>query len=285
MILQQIALIDETKTISVEEMTQTAVALQKQAMRDLAPVWNIQATVDYFPDALQVPAGYWPIIIMDDIPFMAEGIHKTKNGQPYSLVVRDSAWQLICSHEMCEMLVDPSGDRTIASDSLVSEQGRVNYIVEICDPCGGSRFAYSVNGIPVCDFYTPNYFDPTGSNGKQYSFTGAVTRPKEILKGGYLSWINPADDKAYQANFFGDAIKITEVRNFNQTVGSLRSRIDQCTKDNSKKIMLQNYFEANKKRLDLTQKSSSLTGELIRKEIMMYRKKTKSGNKSPQRKK
>ena len=80
----------------------------------------------------------------------------------------------------------PHGRRR-APDDYRSQ--RVKYLVEICDPCLACW--YPVNGVPVADFYTPRYFDPVRVEGVRYSFTGAVDRPREILEGGYLTFLDP----------------------------------------------------------------------------------------------
>jgi hypothetical protein len=48
MFTQQIALVSKTKKIKVSELQQVAAALQKQATRDLGPIWDVQATVQRF---------------------------------------------------------------------------------------------------------------------------------------------------------------------------------------------------------------------------------------------
>ena len=48
MILRHVALVSETQSISFSELGRVSAALQKQAVRDLGPVWNIQSTVDAF---------------------------------------------------------------------------------------------------------------------------------------------------------------------------------------------------------------------------------------------
>jgi hypothetical protein len=45
------------------------------------------------------------------------------------------------------MLVDPSGNRTQIGDSPKSNQGRVEFLVEVCDPSEAANFGYSVNGF------------------------------------------------------------------------------------------------------------------------------------------
>jgi hypothetical protein len=97
------------------------------------------------------------------------------------------------------MLVDPFGNRLIASDSIKKGQGRVKYLVEVCDPSEDASFGYSVNGVLLSDFYTPHFFDPVHSSATRYSFTGAIKQPREIKKGGYLSWYDPQTKKWWQA--------------------------------------------------------------------------------------
>ena len=131
-----------------------------------------------------MPLGYWPIVVRDDISQPgAAGYHwNTSNGQPYSLVQFDTNWALTASHECLEMLADPSGNRTVASNSLKSGQGRVLCLVEVCDPSENAKYGYSVNGVLMSDFYTPSFFDPTPSvAGTRYSFTGAVKAPLKVL--------------------------------------------------------------------------------------------------------
>jgi len=73
-----------------------------------------------------VPAGYWPIIIKDNIHEQgAAGYHTDKYKQPFALVQFDEGWALTSSHEMCEMLVDPFGSRMVSSGSIKQGQGRV----------------------------------------------------------------------------------------------------------------------------------------------------------------
>jgi len=199
MLIRQIALVSQTDSVSLAQLTLASAAIQKQVARDLRPIWNITATVDAFATLKDVPLGYWPVVLQDEIKFNAQGIHlNKKNGDPFALVEVSTNWSLTTSHECLEMLVDPSGNRTVASNSVKPGQGRVNYLVEVCDPSESAKFAYTVNGVLVSDFYTPEFFDPVTSSGVRYSFVGAVKQPKQVLDGGYLSWFDPASEHAFQ---------------------------------------------------------------------------------------
>lgn len=206
-LIKHIALVSQTSSISLPDVLKISAALQKQISRDFSPIWNVSATIDAFQYLADVPLGYWPIIIRDDIKQPgAAGIHLDRDGQPYALVQASQGTPITCSHELLEMLVDPFGNRFVVADSIKPGQGRVRYLVEVCDPSEAPQFGYTVNGILLSDFYTPRFFDPVISSGIQYSFTGAITRPKEVLKGGYLSWNDPLTNKWWQATFMGSKL-------------------------------------------------------------------------------
>src|SRR5215510_8814639 len=129
MLINHIALVSQTEQIKLGQLALVSAALQKQVARDFMPVWEIESTVDAFEKLSDVPLGYWPIIIVEDspkIPEAAGGIHKNQDtGQPFALVRASVDWPLTTSHECLEMLVDPSGNRTIAGNSVKPGQGRV----------------------------------------------------------------------------------------------------------------------------------------------------------------
>ena len=125
---------------------------------------------------LDVPPGYWPIIVKDDIGQDAEGIHCDDTGQPMALITADLDWSVTASHEALEMLVDSSGSFRIAGPSVSPDQGRVEYLVEVSDPVSGKW--YQVDGVKVSDFHTRRFFDPLKAEGAQYSFMGSITAPE-----------------------------------------------------------------------------------------------------------
>lgn len=207
MLTRHVAFVSESSAVSASLASAIAAALQKQVTRDFAPLWNVSATVSYFPTLDDVPTGYWPVIVQDQLDDpSAGGYHTDKNGQPYALIRSDGEVSLTASHECLEMLADPFGNRLQASASIKPGQGRVEYLVEVCDPCEGTNFGYTVNGLKMSDFYTPHYFDPVTASGVRYCFTGAVKQPRQLLQGGYLSWLEPVSGHMWQAFYFGAKI-------------------------------------------------------------------------------
>jgi hypothetical protein len=135
------------------------------------------------------------------------------------------------------MLADPFGKRFVASQSIMPGQGRVKFLVEVCDPSEAEAFAYSINGVVVSDFYTPQYFDPVKNPAVRYSYTGAVKAPRQVLKGGYLSWMVPETTEWFQATFFGPKLVFKKLGKLSMSGGkSWREIIDASTTEPVKKI-------------------------------------------------
>ena len=229
MLTENLALVSEIEDHDPSDLARVAAALQRQVTRDFAPIWEVSATLDGFARLEDVPVGYWPMMIVPDVQGAA-GIHLDKDGQPYALIEMSDSWSLTASHETLEMLADPFGNRLVPGRSLKRGQGRVEYLVEVCDPSEAAEFGYTVNDVLVSDFYTPRFFDPVRSVATRYSFTGALERPRQVLRGGYLSWHDPNSDHWWQQIWFGSRKEYRDLGVFDAAKhGSLRSFIDSQT--------------------------------------------------------
>jgi hypothetical protein len=204
-----LALVSDGVEIDASDMTTVSAALSKQVQRDFQPIWDVDATVDSFVNLEDVPTDYWPIIVMRNVKG-AGGYHQDKNGQPFAVVQFGPQWSLTASHECLEMLADPFGGRLVAADLLDQaldtgmDPSRVQYLVEVCDPSESADFSYTVNGVKVSDFYTPQFFDPVQSEGVRYSFRGTIDGPRKVLDGGYISWQDLTTGEWSQLRMFPD---------------------------------------------------------------------------------
>ncbi len=204
----KVVLVDMTGNVGPDKMAAAAEALNVQVTRDLPQFWNIQATVSYQPDQTSVPQGMWPVQLVKSLPPGEGGFHVTKHNQPYAKVIWTEGsddWTVDASHETIEMLVDPYGNRLQTSNAIGIDNGRITdaegkyeYLVEACDPCEANNYAYQIDGTLVSDFITPAFYDPAATSSARYSFTGAVKNPREILPGGYISWVDPATSEMKQ---------------------------------------------------------------------------------------
>ncbi len=202
MSLIQVGLVDKTGKLDAELVQTVAAALNVQVTRDLPQFWGVQATVIYLPNPRRIPPGVWPTFLVDNLPPGEGGVHLDKNNQPFALVVANpdsEGWTIAASHEVVEMLVDPGGNRMQTSRSIEIVNGNniqdgpseFQYLVEACDPCESDDLAYLIQGVAVSDFLTPHFYDPVVTPGTRYSFTGALKAPRQILPGGYISWLDP----------------------------------------------------------------------------------------------
>ncbi len=233
MLIRQVALVPDDNIggqLAPSIVAKAAAALQKQATRDFGPIWDVAATVDAFPSLNDVPLGYWPIIVGQEGQG-GGGVHLDRDNQPFALVDFTPDWSVTASHECLEMLADPFGNRLIAGDGPdPARPGRVEFLVEVCDPCEVPDLGYTVNGVPVSDFYTPLYFEPPQpAAAKRYDFMGNITAPRQVLRGGYLSW-READGNWFQEQFFGAQPEFPPtLGHFDKSAGSLRAWIDSHT--------------------------------------------------------
>ena len=230
----QVGLVDTTGEVDPNLVEAAAAALNLQVMRDLPQFWNVQATVRYLPSRSKLPAGVWPVQLVKRLPPGEGGFHLDKHNQPYAKVIAapgDDTWTIDASHETIEMLVDPSGNRTQSSvaieingNNIEDGTGQFNYLVEACDPCEANDYGYTINGVVVSDFITPHFYDLVVTQGTRYSFTGAVTAPRQIFPGGYISFINLEADEWEQILFLD---KTPQLVNLGPATGkSLREWID-----------------------------------------------------------
>jgi hypothetical protein len=217
-----LVVIDQTKEIDPNLLSSAAQALNIQVTQHLPKYWSgTAANVSSAPSIAALPSNSWPVFLVKTLPPHEGGFHMDKHNQPYAKVIAtpaDPSWTIDASHEIIEMLVDPYGNRmqssqaiAIQADGVVDAPGTFDYLVEACDPCEANDFAYEIDGIEVSDFITPDFYDAAARPGTQYSYMGNITRPRQLLKGGYISyigsdgqwgqilWVDPGKPPTYNA--------------------------------------------------------------------------------------
>jgi hypothetical protein len=230
-----VALVDQTGHVSAATLTKVAASLQTQVDRDLSVWWPVSCTVTTYPANERVPLTMWPIYIVKALPAGEGGYHWiTGRNQPYAVVELGAGWTVAASHELCEMLVDPLGNRLQSAPAIILNgaaqslgTNEESYLVEVADPCEAT--GYTINGIAVSDFITPNFYLAETEN-LQYSFTGKITMPMEILFGGYISWLDPTTNDMMQITWL-DPSQPPTVANLgsNSSLASLKEHVDNHT--------------------------------------------------------
>ncbi len=202
---QNVALVAETDKIRAAELRRVEDALRKRMRHDVAPVWEISATIQTYRKLENVPPGVWTVVIRDDIQAPgAASYHAAKDGVPFSMVAYTATWPFLVSHDLLEMLVDPFANRFQAGPDPRPGRGnrQVQYLVEVCDPCASESNGYEIDGIRVADFCTPSFYDDQAPQGSRYSFTCAVSRPFQVLPQGYITWQEMKSKRWWQTVFF-----------------------------------------------------------------------------------
>jgi hypothetical protein len=203
--VRSVVLINESSMpLTTERLNEVARALQIQVVRDFQPVWDESASVTVASRS-QVPAGAWPVRIVDDSPEL--GVHNDENGHPYAVVRATTDWTITASHELLEMLVNPEGDRVIEGPDIDPDNHgrRVEYLVEVCDAC--QVYDYPVGMVPVSDFLTPEYFRPERPASGSVDFLGRLSSPLDVPKGCHLSWWDPQDRRWHQRQADGRYVR------------------------------------------------------------------------------
>jgi hypothetical protein len=222
-----IALVPYQVSIDAGVLTRVGAALNRQVHEHFGPAWHLEATVSPFLDWNAVPPDYARLIVVDHLDSTALGVHADKDGKPYALVGGHGNWPLVASHECLEMLADPTGKQIRRGPSPKQDGRTVEILVEVCDPCQGSRWSYEIDGIPVSDFCTPAYYD--GGAGP-WSHCGHVKAAHEVLKDGYLIWHDPVAQEWWRRDCLGSTPTDYALGPMSPTVSFLRGHIDRITR-------------------------------------------------------
>ena len=184
--IPQIAVFNKATTALGLDLDKLIAALQKFVTDNVAPVWGTPARLVKTTDFKK---GAWAVVFLDTADQAnALAYHDlTPDGFPLSKVfvktiAEDGASLTVAtSHELVEMLVDPA----INLLSLGPDP-KAAYAYESADPVEADSLAFSVNGFKMTDFVYPSYFETFRKpNSTKFDYRGKVTRPFQILAGGY----------------------------------------------------------------------------------------------------
>ena len=159
-------------------------AMQAYVTDHITPVWGTPAKLvkssDFIKDA-------WAMVFLDtaDQPGALAYHDLTPGGLPLSKVFVKTTLddkQLVsvsASHELVEMLVDPA-----INMMTTGPDPKTMYAYESADPV--EDLSFKVNGIDMSNFVYPSYFEVFRKpNSVQFDHQKAVSRPFQILSGGY----------------------------------------------------------------------------------------------------
>lgn len=186
-ILGTVAVVNQSTTDSDAAVQSWINAVKIQADRDISRFWG--GSVDFqFVGKANPPPADWYCIVTDNADVAgALGYHDVAaNGEPIIKVFTEFEAQgagpssVTLSHEIAESIGDTNANTTIQG---YDENGKAClYFRENCDPVENNT--YTINGIEVSDFITPSWF--INGSTAQLDYLNAVSRPYQILSGGYM---------------------------------------------------------------------------------------------------
>jgi hypothetical protein len=189
-----VAIVPKGINVSPDELALVASAINLQVNRDLSKPWNVQATVTTFPDdTVPLARGFVPVYVMADTG-ESDGIHRLSAKGTLFAIVRYATgmrWSLAASHEILELLVDPTLHFMLPGPLLGQPSVTVQYLVEICDPCEGPDYAYQVDkahAVYVSDFCLPSYYWSSPSPSAPFSCQDNLPGPGTVTNGGRVTW-------------------------------------------------------------------------------------------------
>lgn len=207
MALIPVAVLNQSSAVTDTEVKNLISALQTQVSRDLAPAWNIDATLSLVAAGQQAPAGSYRLFLLDKTDQGQDtGYHSADTDGPFARVFVVSAktegqqWTAVASHELLEMLVNPHGNRAafvVADDtgltnaSTASGVSGTYYDLEVCDPVYPDENNYQINGVYVSDFVFPLWFAPwlvpSGQSSAKVDHANKLQFPGDLAPGALLA--------------------------------------------------------------------------------------------------
>ncbi len=184
--IPEIAVFNDAETPLGVDLGALVTALQKFVTDYVVPVWGTPARLvrtDGFKK------GAWGFVFLDvaDAPNALAYHDLTPEGFPLSKVFVQTISQdgasltVAASHELVEMLVDPAINLL-----TTGPDPKAAYAYEAADPVEAEALSFKVDGFDMTDFIFPSYFEIFRKpNSTKFDYQGRVTKPFQILAGGY----------------------------------------------------------------------------------------------------
>ena len=158
-------------------------AVNRQVTEDFTPIWGAgyisKLHGSRFDPAeaeilIEDPVAAEAVLYLVDQPNLAGalGYHSINNFEvPVGFVFTDlGEWTVTLSHEVLELIMDPTVNILVPGPHPNDPNGVVLHAYEVCDAV--ERTVYDIDGIPVSNFVTPQYFREGDAAGTRNDFLG-----------------------------------------------------------------------------------------------------------------
>lgn len=227
----KIQISNESSVLTDNQVQAVVPALQTQVSRDFAPMWGIDADLEFVTKD-QLDSSKWWLIIFDDSDQPgALGYHDLNpKGLPLGKIFAKTdmqdklQWTVTTSHELLEMLGDP--DINLAAVMQPDQQTAILYAYEVCDAVEADQYGYDIDGVLVSDFVYPSYFETMFKDQTvQFDYQNKLKNiVPDMLPGGYMLAWDIYSGSGWQQIFADRPINIKGMRRSRPRVGSRRER-------------------------------------------------------------
>jgi hypothetical protein len=194
-----------SRSLAQADFDSAVAAIARQVHEDFSPEWGVSATLR--STALKLGRGHVSlnknvdavIYVGDEVEDPTTGVenaygyHSTNHkGTPYGFVYLDvcaayhEEWTSTLSHEVLELLADPTAVLIVAGPDPNGSGDSVNYDLEVCDPTQGD--SYVIDSVEVSNFVTKAYFKMAGGKTKETNHLGLSLEPFGVRSGGYFQY-------------------------------------------------------------------------------------------------
>jgi hypothetical protein len=199
----RVTIVNVSHSIHATEFHAAVAAIRRQVNEDFGPAWSVtailrgtthnlasKAPIEGIHDALLYlgDSSQDPTSGVDN----ALGYHSTNHKDiPYGFVYLDvcseygEEWTTTLSHEVLELLGDPSAALTVSGPDPRRPTRHVQFDLEVCDPSQGD--SYVIDDVRVSNFVTPTYFGKSGGPAST-NFLKLKLKPFGVCPGGYFQF-------------------------------------------------------------------------------------------------
>jgi len=179
-------------------------AVNRQIQEDFMPLWGqgrdlrLHASpVDPTAPALdqeRVSADSALYLVTESTLPGALGYHDMNTAEiPVGFVFTGAGdWTITLSHEALELILDPDVNLFAPGPDPEAPTDPNRWLwhsYEVCDAV--ERMSYEVDGVPVSDFLTANYFRPGDAPGTRNDFLGVGVSSFGVMPGCHLGVVDP----------------------------------------------------------------------------------------------
>lgn len=177
-------------------------AINRQVVEDFLPVWGMGshcrlknlAVVGAGEELANEPVTADAALYIVDEAHLAgaAGYHFANGAEvPYGFVFTEGGqWTVTFSHEVLELIADPMANCFVPGPD--PRPGRsadvVLHAYEVCDAV--ERTSYTLDGVEVSNFVTPQYFAEGNAPGTRNDFLGTAVSSLGALPGCHLGFID-----------------------------------------------------------------------------------------------